>query len=100
MGDRLAALADGRPVLPVKDNPSPCAATTPFLKAVHGGVPAISCDCSYLTKLPESSNWPLVNPTDCAPNFVQGFLNTMMSNKDATGVPWKLGTPVIFGCRA
>lgn len=60
------------------------------------GFPAITCDCSKLPTAivgaakPECRNRPLG----------QVHLNAALSNTAMTGLPWKLGSPMLFGCRA
>uniref|UniRef100_A0A383W8J4 Uncharacterized protein n=1 Tax=Tetradesmus obliquus TaxID=3088 RepID=A0A383W8J4_TETOB len=60
------------------------------------GFPAITCDCSKLPTTivgaakPECRNRPLG----------QVHLNAALSNTAMTGLPWKLGSPMLFGCRA
>ncbi|WIA40928.1 hypothetical protein OEZ86_004583 [Tetradesmus obliquus] len=60
------------------------------------GFPAITCDCSKLPTAivgaakPECRNRPLG----------QVHLNAALSNTAMTGLPWKVGSPMLFGCRA
>ncbi|WIA20792.1 hypothetical protein OEZ85_005152 [Tetradesmus obliquus] len=62
----------------------------------HAGFPAITCDCS---KLPQAAVFA-AKPECRGGPLGQVHLNAALSNTGMTGLPWKLGTPLLAGCRA
>lgn len=84
-----AAASSTQGVLPTKG--STCKMWAGMIKELIGGVPAITCDCNALVQPPPAPEMKCRNPGQG-----QAYLNSLMSS--ATGLPFKMGTPLMFGC--